>query len=98
MAYLQQHLKPLLDRGNFQLDDIALDKMALSVVDPRLPFRMDSTADVLLVSRRTKVIPNRLAGIRFVIELKKQVEYSDFAKALGQLVSAVSRHRCTATP
>ncbi|KAG6618498.1 Crinkler (CRN) family protein [Phytophthora cinnamomi] len=46
MAYLQQHLKTLTDRGDFLLDDIAGDKSVLNIVDPRLPVAMKGTADV----------------------------------------------------
>ncbi|GMF19806.1 unnamed protein product [Phytophthora lilii] len=48
---------------------------------------MDGTADVLLVNRRAKNPLNKLAGIRVVIELKKKVDSSHFAQALGQLAS-----------
>ncbi|POM74721.1 LOW QUALITY PROTEIN: Crinkler (CRN) family protein [Phytophthora palmivora] len=54
MAYLQQHLKTLIDRGDFLLDDIAGDKEVLNIVDPRLPFAMNGTADVLLINRTSK--------------------------------------------
>ncbi|OQR88992.1 Crinkler (CRN) family protein [Thraustotheca clavata] len=73
--------------GDFQLVDIAGDKSLLSTVDPRLPFRMNGTADVLLVNRRARNPLNKLAGIRVVIELKKKVESSHFPQALGQLAS-----------
>jgi hypothetical protein len=87
MAYLRLHLKTLLDRGDFQLVDAAQDKVPLSTVDPRLPFRVNGTADVLLVNRKAKNPLNKLTGIRLVIELKKKVESSHLPQALGQLAS-----------
>ena len=87
MAYLQQHLKPLMDRGNFLLDDIAGDKSVLSIVDPRLPFAMKGTADVLLINRTSKNPLIKLAGVSMVIELKKKVEPGHVPQAVGQLVS-----------
>ncbi|KAE8964838.1 hypothetical protein PF011_g28522 [Phytophthora fragariae] len=87
MAYLRLYLKTLLDRGDFQLVDIAHDESLLSIVDPRLPFRINGTADVLLVNRRAKNPLNKLAGIRLVIKLKKKVESAHFPQALGQLAS-----------
>ncbi|DAZ99502.1 TPA: hypothetical protein N0F65_001687, partial [Lagenidium giganteum] len=86
-AYLRLHLRTLIDRGDFQLVDIAHDKTLLSIVGPRLPFRMNGTADVLLVNRSSKNPLNKLAGIRLVIEVKKKVESSHFPQALGQLAS-----------
>ena len=87
MAYLQLHLKPLLDQKGFQLEDISQEESLLSIVDPRLPFRMDGTADVLLVNRLAKNPANKLAGVRMVIELKRRVEPSHVPQALGQLAS-----------
>lgn len=75
LVYLHQHLKKLMDRGDFLLDDIADDKSVLSIVDPRLPFRLNGTADVLLINRRTKN------------PLIKSVKPSHVPQALGQLVS-----------
>jgi hypothetical protein len=75
------------DTAGFQLVDIAHDKSVLSVVDPRLPFRLNGTADVLLVKRRAKNPLNKLVGIRLVIELKGKVESSHLPQALGQLAS-----------
>lgn len=85
MAYLRQHLATLMDRGDFVLDVIAGDKSVLSIVDPRLPFRMNSTADVLLINRGDSLVT--LAGVSVVIELKKKVEKSHVPQAVGQLVS-----------
>jgi hypothetical protein len=87
MAYLQEHLKTLMDRGNFLLDDIANDKAVLSIVDPRLPFPMKGNADVLLINRTSKNPLIRLAGVCLVIELKKKVEPGHVPQAIGQLVS-----------
>ncbi|KAL3659685.1 Coronin-like protein crn1 [Phytophthora oleae] len=74
MTYLQQHLKTLIDRGDFLLDDIADDESILSIVDPRLPFAMKGTADVLLINRTSKNPLIRLAGVCLVIELKEKVD------------------------
>ncbi|KAG6592650.1 Crinkler (CRN) family protein [Phytophthora cinnamomi] len=87
MAYLQQHLKTLIDRGDFLLDDIADDKSVLNIVDPRLPFAMKGTADVLLINRTSKNPLIKLAGVSLVIELKKKVEPGNVPQAIGQLVS-----------
>ncbi|KAI9905465.1 hypothetical protein PsorP6_014246 [Peronosclerospora sorghi] len=84
MAYLQQHLKMLIDQG-FQLVDIAGDHSALSIKDPRLPFGMKGTADVLLRLSNNPLI--MLAGISLVIELKKKVALEHLPQAIGQLVS-----------
>ncbi|KAE9242870.1 hypothetical protein PF002_g8532 [Phytophthora fragariae] len=70
-----------------QARNIAHDESLLSIVDPRLPFRINGTADVLLVNRRAKNPLNKLAGIRLVIKLKKKVESAHFPQALGQLAS-----------
>ncbi|EEY69586.1 Crinkler (CRN) family protein, partial [Phytophthora infestans T30-4] len=87
MEYLQQHLKTLIDRGDFLLDDIAGDKSVLNIVDPRLPFAMKGTADVLLINRTAKNPLIKLAGVSLVIELKKKVEPGHVPQAIGQLVS-----------
>ncbi|KAE9286937.1 hypothetical protein PR003_g26182 [Phytophthora rubi] len=87
MAYLQQHLKTLMDRGDFLLDDIAGDESVLNIVDPRLPFAMKGTADVLLINRTSKSPLIKLAGVSLVIELKKKVEPGHVPQAIGQLVS-----------
>lgn len=88
MAYLRQHLAPLVNRGNFVLADIVGDKSVLTIVDPRLPFRMNGTADVLLI-KGTRMNPlKKLAGVCAVIELKKKVEGRHVPQAVGQLVSS----------
>lgn len=87
MAYLRQHLKTLLDRGDFLLDDIADNESLLDIKDPRLPFVMRGTADVLLINRSSKNPLIRLAGVSMVIELKEKVEPSHVPQATGQLVS-----------
>ncbi|GMF27384.1 unnamed protein product [Phytophthora lilii] len=87
MRYLRHNLKSLLDQGGFQLEDIANDKSLLSIVDPRLPFRMIGTADVLLVNRKSKWPSNKLAGISIVIELKHIVKEYHSPQAMGQLAS-----------
>ncbi|CAK4616742.1 unnamed protein product [Aphanomyces euteiches] len=86
MTYLQQRLKNLLDRGDF-LEDIAGDENLLDVKDPRLPFPMKGTADVLLIHRKSKNQLFPLAGTSVVIELKKKVHRSHIPQAVGQLVS-----------
>lgn len=75
------------DRGDFQLEDMAHDESLLSIVDPRLSFRINGTTDVLLVKRRAKNPVITLAGNSMVTELKKQVEFCHLRQALGQLVS-----------
>ncbi|KAG9408611.1 hypothetical protein AC1031_020464 [Aphanomyces cochlioides] len=71
MAYLETHLTTLLDE--FTLKDIAINKSILNTVDPRLPFDINGTADVLLVvkSKASNVI--QLSGLCLVINLKKKV-------------------------
>ncbi|CAK4792288.1 unnamed protein product, partial [Aphanomyces euteiches] len=81
MTYLQQHLKNLLDRDDFFLDDIAGDKHLLDVKDPRLPFPMKGTADVLLINRRSKNELLPMAGTSVVIELNKNVDRSHVPQA-----------------
>ncbi|OQR81404.1 Crinkler (CRN) family protein [Thraustotheca clavata] len=85
MAYLKTHLKTLLDNDCFSLVDIASKKSVLNTADPRLPFRLNGTADILLVnSNDTDLIP--MAGLCFVIELQKKVEKKHIYKAIAQLV------------
>ncbi|KAF0701901.1 hypothetical protein As57867_007810, partial [Aphanomyces stellatus] len=87
MAYLEMHLMTLLDEDVFSLVDIANDKTVLDTVDPRLPFRIKGTADVLLAkSNVTNLIP--MAGLCIVIELKKKVEKNHINQAIGQLMCA----------
>jgi hypothetical protein len=100
MVYLKQHLATLLHGGNFLLADMvkkvkkqwmniikANDKGVLTIEDPRLPFRMNGTADVLLIKGR-KVNPLiTLADLCMVIELKNKVEKAHVPQAVGQLVS-----------
>jgi hypothetical protein len=100
MVYLKQHLATLLHGGNFLLADMvkkvkkqwmniikANDKGVLTIEDPRLPIRMNGTADVLLIKGR-KVNPLiTLADLCMVIELKNKVEKAHVPQAVGQLVS-----------
>ncbi|OQS03562.1 Crinkler (CRN) family protein [Thraustotheca clavata] len=87
MTYLETHLMTLLGKKSFSLVDIANDKSVLDTVDARLPFRLNGTANVLLVkSKAIKLIP--MAGICIVIELKKTVEKKHTHQAIGQLVCA----------
>ncbi|KAG9406237.1 hypothetical protein AC1031_002561 [Aphanomyces cochlioides] len=74
-------------RSDFFLEDIAGDENLLDVKDPRLPFPMKGTADVLLINRRSKNQLFPLAGTSVVIELKKKVDRSHIPQAVGQLVS-----------
>ncbi|KAF0706259.1 hypothetical protein As57867_006764, partial [Aphanomyces stellatus] len=75
MAYLEAHLMTQLNANKvvFSLLDIANDKTVLDTVDPRLPFRLNGTADVLLVKSKGKNLTT-IAGLCIVIELKKKVE------------------------
>ncbi|KAH9181486.1 hypothetical protein AeNC1_016538, partial [Aphanomyces euteiches] len=95
MAYLETHLKTLLDK--FTLKHIANNKSILNTVDPRLPFVINGTADVLLIvkSKAINVIP--LSGLCLVIELKKKVESCHLSQAIGQLVCASIKtpHNCS---
>ncbi|KAF0702011.1 hypothetical protein As57867_007803, partial [Aphanomyces stellatus] len=84
MAYLEAHLMKQLNANKvvFSLLDIANDKTVLDTVDPRLPFRIKGTADVLLAkSNVTNLIP--MAGLCIVIELKKKVEKNHINQAIG---------------
>ncbi|KAH9135237.1 hypothetical protein AeRB84_019269, partial [Aphanomyces euteiches] len=86
MAYLSTQLGTLLDE--FLLLDIANDKSVLDTKDPRLPFQLSGTADILLVDKSmfTDMVP--LSGLCLVIELKKKVEKKHLNQAIGQLVCA----------
>ncbi|KAG9408892.1 hypothetical protein AC1031_020804 [Aphanomyces cochlioides] len=85
MAYLETHLMSLLDK--FSLMDIANEKSILDTKDPRLPFLLKGTADVMLVrANAAHFIP--LAGLCLVIELKKKVENNHVNQAIAQLVCA----------
>ncbi|KAF0710216.1 hypothetical protein As57867_005559, partial [Aphanomyces stellatus] len=89
MAYLEAHLMTQLNANKvvFSLLDIANDKTVLDTVNPRLPFRIKGTADVLLAkSNVTNLIP--MAGLCIVIELKKNVEKHHINQAIGQLMCA----------
>ncbi|DBA04862.1 TPA: hypothetical protein N0F65_004499, partial [Lagenidium giganteum] len=89
MAYLRLHLRTLIDRGDFQLarKDAAVNCCSAVAFIRNgsfgLPFRMNG----LGIAKNPL---NKLAGIRFVIELKKKVESSHFPQALGQLASCMS--------
>jgi hypothetical protein len=87
MMYLQQRLATLLNGGNFVLADIVNDEEVLTIKNPRLPFRMNGTADVLLIKGRRMNPLITLAGVCMVIELKKKVEKAHVPQAVGQLVS-----------
>ncbi|KAL3659106.1 hypothetical protein V7S43_015990 [Phytophthora oleae] len=98
MAYLEKHLKTTLEKEKLYLLDISDEREALTVVDPRLPFRMNGTADVLLVDNRSTTNREPLAGVCVAIEVKKEVEDRRKAKALGQLVSASLKAPLNCTP
>lgn len=68
------------------LADIVNDEEVLTIEDPRLPFRMKGTADVLLIKGRRMNPLITLAGVCIVIELKKKVEKAHVLQAVGQLV------------
>ncbi|KAF0693691.1 Aste57867_15367 [Aphanomyces stellatus] len=89
MAYLEAHLMTQLNANKvvFSLLDIANDKTVLDTVDPRLPFRLNGTADVLLVKSKGKNLIT-IAGLSIVIELKKKVEKKHINQAIGQLICA----------
>ncbi|RLN47656.1 hypothetical protein BBJ28_00020762 [Nothophytophthora sp. Chile5] len=74
MAYLEVHFQRVLKEEKLSWLDVAKNETVLSVRDPRLPFEMSGTADVLLVDRRSTQHLEPLAGVRMVVELKKKVE------------------------
>ncbi|GMF66126.1 unnamed protein product [Phytophthora lilii] len=85
MTYLETRLKNYLDEKRLSLLDVAKDQTALSISDPRLPFNMTGTANVLLVDARLIQHREPLAGVRMVIDLKKKVERRHKAQAFGEL-------------
>ncbi|OWY95983.1 Crinkler (CRN) [Phytophthora megakarya] len=98
MTYLETHLKGVLDEKRLSLLDVVKDQTALSISDPRLPFGMKGTTDVLLVDARSIQHREPLAGVRMVVELKKKVERCHKAKAFGVLVSASMKAPMDCTP
>ncbi|CAG8600038.1 4425_t:CDS:2, partial [Paraglomus occultum] len=69
--------------------DVAKKNHLLDVIEsPYLPFQVKGTADVAIIDR--PYIRNALysAGLRFLFELKKQVEDSHSLQAMAQLVVA----------
>ncbi|KAF0722019.1 hypothetical protein Ae201684P_014517 [Aphanomyces euteiches] len=82
MAYLETHLKTLLDKFY-----IANEKSILDTKDQRLPFLLKGTADIMLVrANAARHVP--LAGLCLVIELKKKVENNHVNQTIAQLVCA----------
>ncbi|KAG6948815.1 hypothetical protein JG688_00014927, partial [Phytophthora aleatoria] len=98
MTYLETHLKIVLDEKRLSWLDVTKNKTALSIVDPRLPFAMRGTADLLLVDRRSIQHREPLAGVRMVVELKKKVEQHHKPQAFGELVSASLKAPLNCTP
>ncbi|KAF1322411.1 hypothetical protein FI667_g11367, partial [Globisporangium splendens] len=98
MKYLKTHLKTIREEYDLELLDVVDDKTLLSIVDPRLPFRMNGTADAVLVDRRSIMHNDPLVGVRVVIELKRQVQRRHKPQAFGQLVSASLKAPLHCTP
>ncbi|RLN43723.1 hypothetical protein BBJ28_00025844, partial [Nothophytophthora sp. Chile5] len=97
MAYLEVHFERVLKEKELSWLDVATNKTVLSVRDPRLPFEMSGTADVLLVDLRSTQHRVPLAGVRMVVALKKKVEQRHRPQAFGELVAASLKapHNCT---
>uniref|UniRef100_K3XAY9 Uncharacterized protein n=1 Tax=Globisporangium ultimum (strain ATCC 200006 / CBS 805.95 / DAOM BR144) TaxID=431595 RepID=K3XAY9_GLOUD len=53
LTYLETHLKSITEEKELHVLDVVEDETLLSVIDPRLPFQMDGTADVVLGDRRS---------------------------------------------
>uniref|UniRef100_H3G7B2 Crinkler effector protein N-terminal domain-containing protein n=1 Tax=Phytophthora ramorum TaxID=164328 RepID=H3G7B2_PHYRM len=98
MTYLKTHLKTVLEEKDLSLLDVAKNQTVLSIIDPRLPFGMRGTTDVLLVDRRSIQHREPLAGVRMVVELKKKVEQHHKPEAFGELVSASLKAPLNCTP
>ncbi|KAG6619957.1 Crinkler (CRN) family protein [Phytophthora cinnamomi] len=98
MTYLKTHLKTVLEEKDLSLLDVAKNQTVLSITDPRLPFGMRGTTDVLLVDRRSIQHREPLAGVRMVVELKKKVEQHHKPQAFGELVSASLKAPLNCTP
>ncbi|KAL4093765.1 hypothetical protein PRIC1_011195 [Phytophthora ramorum] len=98
MTYLKTHLKTVLEEKDLSLLDVAKNQTVLSITDPRLPFGMRGTTDVLLVDRRSIQHREPLAGVRMVVELKKKVEQHHKPEAFGELVSASLKAPLNCTP
>ncbi|KAF0720287.1 Aste57867_431 [Aphanomyces stellatus] len=91
MAYLEIHLMTLLDEDVFSLVDIANNESVLNTEDPRLPFRIKGTADVLLVkSNVTNLIP--MAGLCIAIELRRTSRSIISIKQLVNLCALALMH------
>ncbi|KAG9408899.1 hypothetical protein AC1031_020811 [Aphanomyces cochlioides] len=86
MTHLETHLTTLLDK--FTLVDIANNESVLDTVDPRLPFLLKGTADVLLVVKSKATDRILLSGLCLVMNVKKKVERKHVNQAIGQLVCA----------
>ncbi|KAE9036717.1 hypothetical protein PR003_g6951 [Phytophthora rubi] len=98
MTYLETHLKGVLDENGLSLLDVTKDISVLSISDPRLPFGMKGTTDVLLVDIRSIQHIEPLAGVRMVVKLKKKVERRHKAQAFGELVAASMKAPMDCTP
>ncbi|KAL3656670.1 hypothetical protein V7S43_018449 [Phytophthora oleae] len=85
MVYLETHLKGLLDEHKLSLLDLTEDETALSISDPRLPFDMTGTTDVMLVDSGSIQYREPLVGVRMVIRLKKKVKRHYKPQAFGEL-------------
>ncbi|RLN98624.1 hypothetical protein BBJ28_00023032, partial [Nothophytophthora sp. Chile5] len=98
MAYLEVHFQRVLKEEKLSWLDVAKNETVLSVRDPRLPFGMSGTADVLLVDCRSTQHLEPLAGVRMVVELKKKVEERHKPQAFGELVAASLKAPLNCTP
>jgi hypothetical protein len=72
VEYLEEHLRDALVSGREQMDflkDVSNDHSLLDCYDPRLPFRLKETTDVVIVDTYANQIDDVFVGLRFVIKL-----------------------------
>ncbi|OQR85387.1 Crinkler (CRN) family protein [Thraustotheca clavata] len=88
LNYIKDNLDSLLNTGRYQVDDAAHDGNLLALSDPRLPFGVKGTTDVIFAKRREKWPPSKLFGACLVIQLKKEIKEKSFHQAMAQLICA----------
>ncbi|KAE8878259.1 hypothetical protein PF005_g22359 [Phytophthora fragariae] len=98
LTYLETHLKSVLDERGLSLLDVSKDETVLLITDPRLPFAMNGTTNVLLVDLRSTQHDEPLAGVRMVVRLKKKVDWHHKPQAFGELVAASMKSPLNCTP
>ncbi|GLE02018.1 hypothetical protein PINS_up010856 [Pythium insidiosum] len=101
MKYVEEHLRDALISGRKQKDflkDVAGQQDLLNCDDrSRLPFKVKGTADMMIIDETANRMDDVFAGLRFVIEVKKdRPSYKERWQLLLELVVAdlKSEGRC----